>query len=390
MDKKKRKNLINIISLFICSIVVIVILLKNDVVSVFNEIKNARWIFIFIAIVCQLLMPFIDGCILMTLSRRFRKDYTYKEGLTNELIGLLFCFITPSATGGQFAQVTVYNKQRIEPHKSLSILLIKFLAYQIISVLYGIFTLVLNKDYMSATLNTLNILGTEIEYTTLAYFGLFINILAGFGLFFLAYSRIINGIIRGIYKLLYKLNIIKDLDAALSKVENRIVTFKENLNDLKHMKKEFILILLLNILKFSFSFIIPYFVARALGINLDSSYISIMISLTCYLNLITTFIPIPGSSGGAELFFALLFVPLFGSETLTTSGMLIWRTITFYIPLLYTALVTLIYNRSSRMKVVDYVPNKNMWFFYHNFKQEYSLIKEDYSDNQEDADEGYY
>ncbi len=137
-------------------------------------------------------------------------------------------------------------------------------------------------------------------------------------------------------------------------------------------------------MKFTCQFFIPYLVALALGVRLTSSDIIVVISLTCFLNLITTFIPIPGSSGGAEFFFTLLFLPLLGSDTLVTSTMILWRLITFYIPLTYSGLTTLIYNKRSSISGSDYVPDSYMWLFYHNIKEEYSLMSD------EDEDAGYY
>ena len=73
-----------------------------------------------------------DGLATMIFARLYKKDFTLKEGFVNGLVGTLFSGLTPSSSGGQFAQVFVFNNQGISPAISTSILLMCFISYQIV------------------------------------------------------------------------------------------------------------------------------------------------------------------------------------------------------------------------------------------------------------------
>lgn len=72
---------------------------------------------------------------------------------------------------------------------------------------------------------------------------------------------------------------------------------------------------------------IPWLVLRAFGINMDY--------LTCLaagsmVQLVSSAVPLPGGTGGAEGGFVLFFGKMFGSYA--TAGFLVWRAITFFLP----------------------------------------------------------
>ena len=58
----------------------------------------------------------------------------YKQGFTNAISGTFFNGITPFSSGGQFAQVYIFNRQGITPANSASILLMAFIVYQSVLV----------------------------------------------------------------------------------------------------------------------------------------------------------------------------------------------------------------------------------------------------------------
>lgn len=370
MNKKKRQSIINIAAIFVCSFLVVFLLIRKDFNNIVATIGNAKWIFLVIAVAFQSLSPLCEGVIMMSLGRRYRKDYTYKEGIINTTIGLLFCFITPSATGGQFAQVYVFNKQGIKVEKSASILIVNFIAYEVVVVLYCFLTLIFNYNYLSTTLGKIPIGNWNISFIVLAIIGFVINLIGIFGIIILAYSKIANKFVHFLIRLLAKIKIVKSVEYRTKKIDERVQVFRENLADIRGIRKKFFLICFMNVIKLTIQFLIPFFCALALGVDVQLNQIMIIVALSSYLLLITTYIPIPGSSGGSEFFFYLLFTPIFGQGgAVLASAMILWRTITFYIPLLYCGAVTFGFNRDRKINMLDYVPTQHLWFFYRNMSR---------------------
>lgn len=90
---------------------------------------------------------------------------------------------------------------------------------------------------------------------------------------------------------------------------------------------DMVLTLVITMTQLGFLYMVPWFVLHAFGIEADF--------LTCLaagsmVQLVSTAVPLPGGTGGAEGGFALFFGPMLGSSA--TAGFLVWRVVTFFLP----------------------------------------------------------
>lgn len=90
---------------------------------------------------------------------------------------------------------------------------------------------------------------------------------------------------------------------------------------------DMVLTLVITMTQLAFLYMIPWFVLNAFGVEADF--------LTCLaagsmVQLVSTAVPLPGGTGGAEGGFALFFGPMLGSSA--TAGFLVWRVVTFFLP----------------------------------------------------------
>ncbi|MFA6936419.1 MAG: lysylphosphatidylglycerol synthase transmembrane domain-containing protein, partial [Bacilli bacterium] len=157
-----------------------------------------------------------------------------------------------------------------------------------------------------------------------------------------------------VVKMLNKMHILKDKDYVIvnSKIEKKINFFRDELKDIKGNFKIFLPMLLLHIIKYTISFSIPFFVALTLNMKLSFVELGSAIILSSFLHLIITYIPIPGASGGSELFYAVIFRNFFKTSANVTSSLLIWRFITFYVGLLIGFIATMSFNHRKKTKLI--------------------------------------
>ena len=87
----------------------------------------------------------------------------------------------------------------------------------------------------------------------------------------------------------------------------------------------------ITLLQLTCMFIIPFCICMALGIQV-SSIIS-MVAASSFVMMISAFIPLPGASGGAEGSFYLLFGIFIMKPALTAVALILWRMITYYLPI---------------------------------------------------------
>ena len=90
---------------------------------------------------------------------------------------------------------------------------------------------------------------------------------------------------------------------------------------------DMVITLVITILQLAFLYTIPWFVLHAFGVEADF--------VTCLaagsmVQLVSSAVPLPGGTGGAEGGFALFFGEMFG--VYSTAGFLVWRVVTFFVP----------------------------------------------------------
>ena len=67
-----------------------------------------------------------------------------------------------------------------------------------------------------------------------------------------------------------------------------------------------------------------------------------MILLQAAISVSVDMLPLPGGMGISERLFLQIFAPLFGSTTLTLSGMLLSRGISYYMLVILSGIITII------------------------------------------------
>lgn len=363
MKNKKIKNIINILAIFIFSFGVIFLIIKDDFNSIIQSIRTSKWIFLVIAITFHMLYQMIEGLCNMILARRYKKDYTYKEGYINGLIGTCFSYITPSATGGQISQAYAYSKQGIKLENSASILVVNFIAYELVLIIYSGIALLVNYNYLNTNLGSFNIFGINTSFIVLVLIGFLINLLGIVLILLISYSKLVNKLVKSIVRLLGKIKLIRKADDKLEAIDQKIASYRNNLSDIKNYYPRFIIIILLTFLRCTIYYIAPAFCALSLGISINLSTLLLIIALSSFVVLVATYVPVPGASGGNEFFFYLLFTPIFIQNEALSSAMIMWRFITFYVPLIYSSIVTCVFNYERKAQLLDSVPTRYRNFF---------------------------
>lgn len=309
----------------------------NSVIVAFSQANG--WMILVIILVMGMNILF-EGIILFILARLYTTRYNLKKSINNYFIGIFFSHITPSGTGGQFAQAYVFNKQGIEIANAASILVMHFLLSQIAQVIFGIMALLFRLDKFLAITQTVNLFGASISIIYLSLIGFAINFLIIFFILALAKSRFLHKtIVNGVVALLGKLKVIKNPDKVKSNLEVQIENFRIESKRLQSNTPVTFVLLGLFFIRMTLSYSIPYLSAMALpSIDLSQTNIFDGIFMTAYLNVIIYFAPLPGSVGFSEFFFSFLFQSLFGGYAQTIAPQLIWRGVTFYLTLIIGAI----------------------------------------------------
>lgn len=324
--------------ILLAGLTVYIISKEFGIASVANVLKSVNPWFLIPAVICMLMFSVGEALNI----RIGLKLSGYKTGFFDALkyaySGFFFSMITPSASGGQPAQIYMMHKDNIRvSHASFSLLL--------------------------------ELIGYEVASISIAFIGVIVSLLSPLKLFeglsigwVLILGFIVNfAILTGLLLIMFSKRAVKVMAAAAVKIgcafskksgtKARILeTFAEYRISAKRLRGNqsvIVRVILISLVQFAAYHSITYFCYRSFGLS-ERSYIEVM-SLQGLLFTAVSVIPLPGSAGAMEGGFSLLFKKIF-SEGILGSAIILCRLISFALPLVLSGLFLLIKGRIAKSK----------------------------------------
>lgn len=295
--------------------------LKDNYREIISMISQAKIEWLVVIFLLAIFYQVIIGWILRKLTVLSNPHYKMSQGVINAFVASFFHGVTPSASGGQFAQIYIFKKQGVGVTDSASILWMDFIIYQSTMVASVLLLLVFRFSYFYKHYS---------QFFLLVLIGFAVNSAIIIGLWALAtFPQVYTWISTKGIEIGAKLHIIKNKDKTLKNLDVQLVRFASETKKLKAHKETIIKVILANFLRLFVYYSIPFFCAKALNIPVGVESILDILALSSFVSMINCFIPIPGASGGTEATFVLMFSTIFGKIS-ATSIMILWRLITYY------------------------------------------------------------
>lgn len=320
--KKKNNEKKGIIILFVATIVVLYMSLKDNFKEVVIGFTKLNPFWILISIIFVFGYYYFKSLSLYCLARKFKSDINFFKILKIVLITQFFDGVTPSATGGQPYQIYAFNKEKIDVIDSTNIAIQNFIVYQIALILLGLLAVISN--------SYLNLFSSVGSIRNLIILGFIINVVVVISLFSLAFMKKINKkiIILGV-NLLSKLKIIKNKSEVIKNTNSYIEQFHKGALTLLSNKGDFVKTIVYNFVGLVLIYVVPSIIIFGLGLYQDINVFYSIIA-SAYVMLIGAFVPIPGGTGGLEYAFVKFYGVFVGGSTLMLV-MLLWRFLTYYL-----------------------------------------------------------
>lgn len=315
----------NFVITMVISFLLLFFFLYKDFINIFATLLQASLPWLIYGVISMVVFWCLEAYIYHSILSRYTRDISFWQMLKLTLATQFFNGITPFATGGQPFQIYILNKKsRIGLGKITSASVQNFIVYQLALVVYCFIALIVHFFYP--------ILSFKKYSTFIIILGFLLNTTVIAFLFFVSHSkRFMNFVSNAGLSFLVKIRILKDKEKSKKDLEKFIQSFTENMKLLKQDPKLLIESIILNTLRLTAFYLVSYFVCRSLGLETISMFEAILAS--AYTMLITSVVPLPGASAGAELGF-LLFFSSFIAGPVATAIMLVWRFITYYIGLI--------------------------------------------------------
>ena len=368
MTKNAKKYIVYISILVVVTVLAVYFVMKQDPKAVIDVILSCDvgWLLASIGVV--MIYFILEGIILTILARMYRRKFPFYKGLLNMFIGTFFSNITPSSSGGQFAQAYTFSKQGVKVTNAASILFMHFILYQIVMVLFSFVIFIFKYNQLESMTSHINLLGLDFSVISISLIGFVINTFVIVALFLLAFSEKLHQFIvtKGI-SFLHKIKIIKNKEEQVIKLNTKVETFRLEFKRLTQNWPVLLITSILLLLRIIVISSVPYFLAKSMGLEFSSSNEIVNIidttSMTWLISSITQMVPIPGGSGGAELVFQNMFGGTFFTNATNadiSALVLLWRSVTFYLGLIIGFIVFVTYRESPKKESFLHGDNRTL------------------------------
>lgn len=324
-----KNKYLNIIIIILLTVVVLYFSLKDHYHEIIRLVLNADMKWLIFSYLLVLVYTFLKSVITNDIINKFTY-YDMKKTFGLQLMIFFFNAITPFSTGGQPFQVYILNKNKVSVSEGTNSVIQETIIHQLALLLLGFLMIIVNFIFKICPLNSFVML--------LLILGMIINTFVLFLLFLVSYSKKIdNLLLKSITYFLTKIHIVKSKENVLEKWNKYIEDFTISSKTLLIDKVRFIKMLFLNTLALVCLYLVPLTILFSLGDYNSFNGIQSLVIVT-FVSIISAYIPLPGGTGGQEYLFTLLF-GLYVTNPLLGSLMILWRFITYYLPMVIGAFV---------------------------------------------------
>ena len=346
--KRSVKYLINAaVILLLLLLAVNLILREQSLPEIIDAMRSAAPFYLVLGIALLIIYVACESVIIKYLTKHMGTVLKFRKCFKYSFVGFFFCAVTPSATGGQPAQVLWMARDGVDAGLSSLVLCIVTMIYKAALVVISLLLVLFNLPFVLGHIG-----GMGYVYI----FSLLINFVLIFALGLLVYrptiaERMVIKILGG----LSRLKFIKNKDRLLTKGQKSIDRYKAGSGFIKSNFSIMFNVFIITVFQRMCFFSITYVVYRSFGLS-QFSYFEI-VALQTVLSLSLDILPLPGGMGANEEGFLTMYDNIF-TEQFLASGLLFSRGINYYLLVIIGAAVTIISWALHRRNTTDITAGK--------------------------------
>lgn len=244
-------------------------------------------------------------------------------------VGFFFSAITPSASGGQPAQIYYMHKNKIPIPVATLVLMIVTITYKSVLVIIGLFVAFFQGGFVHRYLEGI---------LPIFYLGVALNVFCCIFMSFLVFwpSLAKNMLVKGMH-FLERIHLMKKKPERQEKLEASMEHYEAAAVYFKTHKKVIGNVMLITFVQRFALFFVTWFVYKAFGLSGTGMYDVVM--LQAVVSVSVDMLPLPGGMGISENLFLIIFKGVFAGSLLLP-GMVLSRGIAYYVQLLFSAVMT--------------------------------------------------
>jgi len=270
------------------------------------------------------LLPYLThGLILKLMASHMMPKYRFIDGFINSLVGGFMSGVTPSSTGGQFAQSYTFKKQGLNGSHGAGIIWLDFFLYSITLVVIALLLFFTNFTQFAHS-----------SITLVFGLGLLINIIIIVLLGLMVFKpELYRTLMHFIFHITERWKWVKQKEKMIHAWDKILEHFYEAQTVVTENRSMLWQLFGLNTLKILFYFSTPLMIGLLLNLEIHWSMVIELIALASFVTIANTFVPLPGAAGATESLFVLTYSTVLGKAS-AASIMILWRFFSFYLILI--------------------------------------------------------
>lgn len=327
---KNKKNLFNILFLLLVfGLTMHYVFHGEDLNALGSYLSQADIRYWLAGVVLVVIFILSESVIIYYMMRSVGQNVILTHCFLYSFVGFFFSAITPSATGGQPAQLYFMKKDKLSLSISTLILMIVTITYKAVLVVLGLVVMIFRPPLIMKYLQP--VIGW-------CYLGVALNVFCvAFMLILVFHQTLAENILVGIVNLADKLFHFKKKEHYLEKIKNSMANYRSVADYFRTHKRVIVNVLLISFFQRIIWFFITYLVYISFSLHaVDPVTIT---TLQGMISVSVDMLPLPGGMGISESLFMSIFKPICG-EKLVLPVMIGSRGISYYTQLIISALMT--------------------------------------------------
>ena len=327
---ERKKNLFNAaFVLIVFALTIYSVFAGKDLGDIAETITEAEPVYLLLGMGCVVLFIWGESKILHymfgTLGIRTKRRTCFMYSC----VGFFFSCITPSAGGGQPAQILYMRKNMIPVPVATVVLMIVTITYKLVLVAVGCFLVLFCRGTMDRYM---------WEVLPVFYLGLGLNVVCCTAMLILVFhTSLARNIVMKLLDLLGEFRVFRRLAAKKERLTLTMDHYGDTAAYLKQHKRVLVNVLLLTFMQRIALFFVTFFVYRSFGLHGTAMWRIVLLQAS--ISVSVDMLPLPGGMGISEHLFLTIFDPIFYGDFLLP-GMVLSRGIAYYVQLFFSAAVT--------------------------------------------------
>lgn len=328
---KNKKTIFNALFLFlIFGLTLYYVFHGEDMDALIRYLGQADVSFWFAGVVLVVLFILSESVIIYYMMKSVGQPVILTHCFLYSFVGFFFSAITPSATGGQPAQLYFMKKDKLSISVSTLILMIVTITYKAVLVVIGVAVMVLRPAFLMKHLEP--VMGW-------CYLGVALNVYCvTFMLILVFHPTLAENILVRLIRFFSKITrSAKKEEKRIERVKSSMAKYRSVADYLKKNVMVIVNVLLITFIQRCIWFFITYLVYLSFHL---SGYSPVTVTtLQGMISVCVDMLPLPGGMGMSENLFMQMFREICGKK-LVLPVMIVSRGISFYAQLIISAIMT--------------------------------------------------